>query len=136
MNAIITPFEDIVRELQQIDSFLNITCSENVEEIVLRGNDLAVYIARSGKLLADAKFHLDVKMRSETMEVIRETARNAKATATAINKIVASLCADEQYTVNWAERTNRSATHQLDWCRTLISKAKEEMKTIGMYNHH
>ena len=59
MNLLITPKEQILAELQNIDSFLNITMSENAEEAVQRGNDLAVYVARSGKLLADSKYWLN-----------------------------------------------------------------------------
>ena len=58
MNLNITPTDKISKELAAIDAFLNITMSEDVQEAVLRGNDLAVYIARTGKLLADAKYHL------------------------------------------------------------------------------
>lgn len=61
MNLNITPIESIAEELATIDSFLNITMSEEVQEAVLRGNDLAVYIARTGKLLADAKYYLNGK---------------------------------------------------------------------------
>ena len=99
MNLNITPIDKISNELAAIDSYLNITMSEEVQEAVLRGNDLAVYIARTGKLLADAK----------------------------VNAIIDSLCKDEQYLVDWCERLNRTATHQLEWCRTVISKAKAEM---------
>ena len=49
MNILITPKEQICKELTGIDSFLNITMSENAEEAVLRGNDLAVYVAHTGK---------------------------------------------------------------------------------------
>ena len=80
MNILITPKEQICKELTDIDSFLNITMSENAEEAVLRGNDLAVYVARSGKLLADAKYWLNEAMNSETMKTLAETAKNAKAT--------------------------------------------------------
>ena len=38
-----------------------------------------------------------------------------------------SLCKNEQYLVDWCDRLNRTATHQLEWCRTIISKAKAEM---------
>jgi hypothetical protein len=130
-NLNITSFEDIANELHLIDQFLNITMSEDAEEAVARGNELAAYIARSGKLLADAKYHLNEKMKDEIMYTIRDTAKQAGATSTAINAIVKSLCKREQYLVDWSERVNRSATHQLDWCRTLISKAKEEMKLAG-----
>ena len=136
MNILITPKEQICKELTDIDSFLNITMSENAEEAVLRGNDLAVYVARSGKLLADAKYWLYEAMNSETMKTLAETAKNAKATATAINALVNSLCREERYLVDWCERCNRTATHQLSWCVTVISKAKEEMKMAGMYNNN
>ena len=65
MNLNITSIENIAKELPAIDAFLNITMSEEVEEAVVRGNDLAVYIARTGKLLADAKYHLNEKKKSE-----------------------------------------------------------------------
>lgn len=135
MNLNITPPAQIADELTEIDGFLNITSSEQIEEVVQRGNDLAVYIARSGKLLADAKYHLNEKMKHDVFETLRNTGKGTGATATAINAIVKSLCKEEQYLVDWCERVNRSATHQLDWCRTLISKAKEEMRISGSYQN-
>lgn len=128
MNLLITPKEQILQELADIDSFLNMTMSENAEEAVARGNDLAVYVARTGKLLADTKYWLNQTKNSEVLEALRETAKNAKATAKAVNALVDSVCREEQYLVDWCERCNRTATHQLSWCVTLISKAKEEMK--------
>lgn len=133
MNLIITPTEGIIEELTFIDSFLNITMSEDAEEAVERGNNLAAYISRTGKLLADSKYHLNEKKKSEVFEVLEKTAKQAGATATAINAIVNSLCKEEQYLVDWSDRCNRAATHQLEWCRTLISKAKAEMQ-IGSFN--
>ncbi len=135
MNLNITLQDQILKELSHIDSFLTVTCSEQIEEVVERGNDLAVHIARSGKLLADAKYHLNTKMKSDVFDVLKMTARQAGATSKAVNKIIDSLCADEQYLVDWAERINRTATHQLDWCRSLLAKAREEMRfTPAAYN--
>ena len=128
MNLNITPKDRILSELTDIDSYLNITMSENPEEALQRGNDLASHVARTGKLLADAKYHLNQARNSEVMETLRETAKNAKATAKAVNALIDSLCREEQYLVDWCERANRTATHQLSWCVTVISKAKEEMK--------
>ncbi len=136
MNLLITPKYQILDELTNIDSFLNITMSEDATEAVQRGNDLAVYVARSGKLLADSKYWLNEAMKSEVMQTLVETAKNAKTTATAINALVNSLCREERYLVDWCERCNRTATHQLSWCVTVISKAKEEMKMSGMYNNN
>lgn len=136
MNLNITPKDQIATELSSIDSFLNITMSEQAQEAVIRGNDLAVYIARTGKLLADAKFHLNEKLKNEVFDTLRETAKQAGATSKAVNAIIDSLCKEERYLVDWCERLNRTATHQIEWCRTLISKAKEEMRlTPQMYNN-
>lgn len=128
MNLNITPKNQILAELNEIDGFLNITMSENPEEAVVRGNDLAAYVARTGKLLADAKYHLNETKNNEVVETLREAAKNAKATAKAVNALIDSICREEQYLVDWCERANRTATHQLSWCVTVISKAKEEMK--------
>lgn len=135
MNLNIASKEQILKEAIEIDSFLQETMSEMAEEAVMRGNDLAVYIARSGKMIADAKYHLNTAKKDEVLDVLRETAKNAKATSKATNALIDSICKEEQYLVDWCERLNRSATHQLDWCRTLISKAKEEMRlSPQMYN--
>lgn len=136
MNFNITPKDRIFSELTDIDGFLNITMSENPEEALQRGNDLAAYIARTGKLLADAKYHLNQAKNTEVMETLRETAKNAKATSKAVNALIDSICRDEQYLVDWCERANRTATHQLSWCVTVISKAKEEMKMAGFSNYN
>ncbi|NDV81301.1 hypothetical protein [Bacteroides sp. 51] len=135
MNLNITPQSQILEELTEIDSFLNITASEQIEETVLRGNDLVVYISRTGKLLADAKYWLNQAKKSEVLEIIVDMTKETKATAKTVNALVDSVCREEQYLVDWCERCNRTATHQLDWCRTLISKAKEEMRLSGMYVH-
>lgn len=74
-------------------------------------------------------------MKNEIFETLREAGKNAKTSATAVNMIIKSLCKEEQYMVDWCERINRSATHQLDWVRSVISKAKAEMQYMGSYNH-
>ena len=127
----ITTIEALKSESTMIQSFLEITVSEQVEEVLERGNDLSVHIARTGKMLADAKYHLNEKMKSEVFSTLEKTAKQAGATSTAINAIIKSLCRDEQYIVDWVERLNRSATHQLEWCRTMVSKAKADAYLAG-----
>ena len=136
MNLQITPKDNILSELTEIDKFLNITMSEQPEEAVNRGNDLAVYVARSGKLLADAKYWLNDAMKTEVINSLRDMAKNAKATAKATNALIDSLCKEEKYLVDWCERINRTATHQLSWCVTIISKAKAEMQMAVMYKNN
>jgi len=128
MLKIITPLNELEKEAEEIQSFLDITIGEDPEEIVSRGNDLSVYLSRSGKMLADAKYHLDQKKKSEIMGNLRSVGIKLNLPATTLNNLINASCENENYLVNWIDRLNRTSTHQLDWCRTLISKAKEEMK--------
>jgi hypothetical protein len=124
----ITPPEDLKSESLKIQEFLEITCSEQAEEVVQRGNDLAVYIARTGKMLADAKHFQDQRKKDSIMIQLKEIGKGAKIPASTLNDLINASCKEENYLVTWIDRLNRSATHQMDWCRTLVSKAKEEMK--------
>lgn len=128
MNDLITSMSQITVELQDIQNFIEETMSEDPNEAVLRGNDLSVYMARTGKLLADAKYHRDKKLRSEIVSQIKEMVKLAPSVAT---KFTDTLVERESYLMNWAERSNRSCTHQLEWCRTIISKAKAEMNAFN-----
>ena len=132
MELHITPKEQILRELEVIQACEEETISEEVSKVIEYGQTLAPYISRSGKLLADSKHHLNTRMKEDTFDALRKTAKQGGATAKAINAIVDSLCAEERYLVDFAERVNRCGVHRLDWCRTLISKAKEEMRLSGM----
>lgn len=126
----VTPFEDINKELEEIQDFLELTQSEDITEAVYRGNDLAVYMARSGKLLADAKIHRDTKLNSEVMQNIKSL---ISLPASSANKFIETLTRDENHLVCWADRVNASCSRQLEWCRTIISKGKAEMQALQMY---
>lgn len=125
MNNLITPLSDIQKEVNEIQEYTDITPSEDLTEIVNRGNDLIVYLSRTSKLLADAKYHKDDKLNSTFLNEIKKISGLAPSVA---NKYVDSLCKDENYLINWCERLNRVVTHQIDWCRTMVSKAKSEMQ--------
>ena len=51
----ITPYNDLYSEAKDIQSFAEITAGDNPQEIAERITDCGVYIARTGKMLADAK---------------------------------------------------------------------------------
>ena len=127
-NNTIATLSEIKAELIQMQDFLEIELSEEVQEAVLRGSTLAVYMARSGKLLADAKIHKDRKLRSD---MILEYKKLIEFPASLAVKYTDTLVENESYLVNWATRLNAASTHQLDWCRTLISKAKAEMQAFN-----
>lgn len=128
MNNLITSFNKIKEELSDVQNFLDITMSEDANEAVVRGNDLAVYMARTGKLVADAKYHRDQKLRSE---MIKEYQKLLDFPASVAVKYTDTLVESETYLLTWATRLNASCTHQLDWCRTVISKAKAEMQSFN-----
>jgi len=50
MNDLITPQIQIKEELKTMQSDIEVEASEDAEEAVFRGNKLAAYMARSGKL--------------------------------------------------------------------------------------
>lgn len=126
----ITSKENIQTELEEIQNFLEITLSEDINEAVVRGNDLAVYMARSGKLLADAKIHKDEALKSETMLRIKELMSLPASTS---NKFIDTLTKEENHLVTWADRINAACSRQLEWCRTVISKGKAEYQALHMY---
>ena len=114
-------------ELNEYQSFLEEPISEQVELVIERGNALSVVIARTGKMMADSKTVLNEKMQSEVIEALRKIAKETPfATSRTVNALIDSLCREERRQVEWIERINRTATHQLDWCRTLVSKAKAD----------
>ena len=88
--------EGIRNEAQQIQEFLEITMSDNPQEVIERGNDLQVYMARTGKLLADAKYMLNEKKRHETMDIIRDFIIDQKLSAKVQNSLIDGLCKEEQ----------------------------------------
>ena len=120
--------EQISKELKIIQSVIDVEMNEDIQEAVDRGNYCSAMMARTGKLLADAKIHRDRKLTSEVVANLKKVIALPASTA---NKYVDAMCFDENYLVNWCERVNRSCTHQLDWCRTLISKAKAEMSAFN-----
>ena len=125
--------DDLYKEAEMIQSYLECTLSDEPEEVKIRGDTLIEYIARTGKMLADAKFHLNRVKRDEAYTFIQEILEKGKVSAKLQNAICDSLARDEQYLVDWIERLHRSATHQMEWCRTKLSYYKAELNLQGGY---
>ena len=103
----ITPYKDIVKELEEIESFLSITMSDNPEEIIERGNTLQVYLARSAKLVADAEYYLNDELKTEILNVIEQIIPR-HLSATVQNTLVNAIAKDQRHVVRWSERLNRA----------------------------
>jgi len=115
-------------EATQIQTFLEIHCSDNPVEIQDRLRMLAVYIARTGKMLADAKKLLNQRKTLEIKNSIMELATEYHLSANVQNTLLKSICVEELYLVDWLDRLNATCVHQSASLITLLSYAKEELR--------
>lgn len=118
--------DDLLHEAQEIQDFLESVPDNNEDpnELAMRLSYLNNYMARSGKMLADARQMQD----SAVAAAYAEHAKTIlKMPATIAAKFISSQTVSENYLVNWLDRINRTCTHQSDNIRTQISFAKEQM---------
>ena len=115
-------------ETEEIQKYLEITCSDNPEEITQRIRELSAYLARTAFLLQDAKYALRRKKASEIGEIVVRIAKEQFLSAKAQNAIVDSIAADEHRLVDWLDRLNAACTHQIDALRSLLSYEKEQLR--------
>ncbi len=128
---------DIQEMAIEIQSFLdNFDASVDVPDAIFeRGNQLAAYISLTGKMKADAKYHLSEAKRTGIFSNIEHLSKEAGMSATAQKELINSLVAAPERLYDWCERLNRTATHQLEWCRSMLSYIKEEINASrGMSN--
>lgn len=84
-----------------------------------------VYLARSGKLLAEVKLYQDQEM-SDVFAKYSDYINALKATTA--NKFIESQLASVNYYVNWLDRINRAFVHSGDNLRTQMSFLKEDLR--------
>jgi hypothetical protein len=127
----VTPFNQIEPELVAMQNFLEMEYdTSNDEQVVTRAQKLEHVVARSGKLCADARYHRDVMTNTAIMDTLKESLAQGGYSPSLINKKVDALCMDYNYVEKWAERVNRSSTHQLEFSRTIISRNKAARSLI------
>jgi hypothetical protein len=126
-----TSIEDLEKEAKLIYEFMDIPICDDIQEATEKGNMLAVYINRTGHMLAEAKYHLNSGLNCEAVAIIKDVT-SGKYSAKIQNALIDSVCKRERLLVDDIEQLNKTAKYQLDWIRTVISKIKEEMK----YNNH
>lgn len=134
---IITPFPQLISEAEEIQEFLEEDMSgfsDNPEAIKVRGDTLAVFIARTGNMLADAKYHLNELQEEEVMKAIEEILLDAKLSAKVQNALIDSICKHERLLVDRIEQLNKGCKYQIEWCRSRLSMAKEEMNNTRGWN--
>lgn len=120
----------MMREAGEYQKYAEVTCSNEVGELVDRITTLNVYTARTGHMLAEAKRLLNRRRTSEISEVILKIAKENRLSAKAQNALVESIASQEQYLVDWLERLNRALTHQASNCVSILSFEREQLRVL------
>jgi len=129
-SAFITPVEQIQKELNEVQEFLELEYrGDDMQVVRQRLEDLNQWMARTGKLKADAEWHYFQNYNSSIMACIKDVAKLSMGTST-LNKYLESCCKDYKVLITWSDRTNRSCVHQIDSLRTLISYSKSERNYV------
>lgn len=121
----------ILDELDSFQSELEIEVSDNPEEVQMRIRRLQTIMARSGKIWADAKRDLKAAMKAEITKTIIEIAQAQFLSAKAQNALVDCLCSNHAHLVDYSDRINKTATHQSDAMRSLLSYEKQLLNNLG-----
>jgi hypothetical protein len=131
---LITPYTQLIEEAQEIQAFLDTELDQglvqdNPEIIQERGHKLASIISRTGKMKADAEFHLSAREGIDIVVQVKHLLKQIPtASANVQNSILKTVCREERHLLNQVDRLNATATHQLDWCRSVLSYEKEERR--------
>ena len=118
----------IIEEAQQIQGYLDTTCSENPEEVLERIRVISPYISRTAFMLAEAKKDLRSKKSDEIQSQICEIVNLQFLSAKVQNALLDSIAKEEAYLVDWLERLNAAATHQVDALRSILSYEREQLR--------
>lgn len=123
-----TKYEELLNEAIDIQHYMEITCSDNPDEMIERIITIGVYRARTGVMLADAKKMYRRKRASEITEKIIEIAKQGYLSAKIQNALVESIAEDEAYLVDFLDRLNAACTHEQDALRSILSYEKESLR--------
>lgn len=115
-------------EAQKIQEYLDTECSENPEEVLERIRAIMPYISRTAFMLAEAKKALRRKKASEISNTIINIAKEQCLSAKVQNTLIDSIAEEEAYLVDWLDRLNAAATHQVDALRSILSYERENLR--------
>lgn len=118
----------LLEEAQQIQDYLDIECSEDPEEVLERIRAIMPYISRTAFMLAESKKALRRKKASEISKTIINIAKEQCLSAKVQNTLIDSIAEEEAYLVDWLDRLNAAATHQVDALRSILSYEREQLR--------
>ena len=116
----------IKTSLGKMQAYLETPIGKEPNELLERMEYLLIMVAKSGQLLAEAKLAQD-QIINEGLLAAMDEGLDKKLSPSLITKFVNTNAKEVNYLVNWADRVNASATHQLDAIRTIVSYRKAEM---------
>lgn len=119
--------EQLYQLAESIHEFLTAKVApDDINVIEERGHELAAYMANTGKMLSDARYWKDQALSNSILKRL-----DVKLPASTLNELVKAECKNENYLVNWIEQLDKETKYQLDWLRSCLSKAKEEMRVAN-----
>lgn len=111
-------------EIKAMQEYLEIETSDDPNEMCERMRVLSVYMARSSRLLAEAKAHRR-KAEKETFAAVPDF---HQMPANTLKKYL-EVCAWEWYEIEDAlENLYKTCVHAIDGLRSLLSFSKEDMR--------
>lgn len=111
-------------EIKEMQEYLEIETSDDPNEICERLRTINVYMARSSRLLAEAKAHRR-KAERDTFATMPDF---GNMPANTLKKYL-EVCAYEWYEIEDAlENLYKTCVHALDSLRSLLSYTKEDMR--------
>jgi len=122
--------EKIKDECETMQANLECVIPDGINEVIDHAKMIAVFHARTGYMLAQAKLIVRSKKTSEIGDTIVKIAKENFLSAKAQNALVDSIAADEMFIVDWLDRLNSMCVHQIDLMRSIISKEKEELRIV------
>ena len=118
--------EELNKLAEKMQAYLETDLGPDPQHLIDRAELLTILIAKSGQALAEAKFIQDMIINEGLLSAINQ-GLETKLSPSLVNKFVSSNAKDVNFLVNWLDRINSAATHQLDGIRTIISYKKAEL---------
>lgn len=118
--------EELNKLAENMQAYLETDLGPDPQHLIDRAELLTILIAKSGQALAEAKFIQDMIINEGLLSAINQ-GLETKLSPSLVNKFVSSNAKDVNFLVNWLDRINSAATHQLDGIRTIISYKKAEL---------
>ena len=123
ITDLITPLDEMDIEIIEINKFLQEKPKEDINIVQERGGDIVVYLARVNKLLADAKYHKDVKLNSVFIDELGKVIGSAISIK---NKYINTVTSRENHTIALLTGLAKSLEETNKWNVSLYARLKNE----------